>query len=335
MSTLDWIVRRWVPAVALGLAAGAAAGAFRGTVGFAVGVQGMLVIGVLGYAAGRLGRHDPDRFWTFSQRFWLSLTIAVAFGMVQVVVLSAVRAGPHDGALEWLGNVSRGYVTESGASLGQTGRVVRGHVLTLTGGWWIFFSLLDLLLGAFVFLAATVVGLGARRAEEAPSATGSRMAGLLFVAVLAFAGAASGALVVWRRHEARSDVLSQDNLRRNQRLVGEWEIVEGDGLDRIPAPQRRFGVALLGMDAIAAVADDHAFRMSLDPVGRRGERFEGRLDPGPGFAWFPAPATFGSTSGFRVAAVVAPDDRSMHLVVERGAGDKRAFTARRDAGEGK
>jgi hypothetical protein len=331
MSTQDWIVRRWAPAVFLGLAAGAAAGAFRGAVGFAVGIQGMLVLGVLGYVAGRTGRGDPDRFWTFAQRIWLSLTIALVVGIVQVGVLSAVKAGPHDGALEWLGNVTNGYVTESGASLGQTGRVLRGHVLTLTGGWWVFFTALDLLLGAFVFLATTVAGLGAPRAEEGP-ATGSRASGALFVAALAFAGAASGALVLWRQHETKSDVLSLDNLRRNQRLVGAWEIVEGDGLDRIPAPQRRFAVKLLGMDSIAAVAEDHAFLISLDPVGRKGEEFEGRLDPGPGFAWFPVPPTLGLPAGFQVRVLVAADDRSMDLVVERRTADKRAFTARHAAG---
>ncbi len=333
MSTLDWIARRWAAAVGLGLVAGGAAGAFRGTVGFVVGIQGMLVLGVLGYVVGRTGRGDPDRFWTLSQRIWLSLTIALVVGVVQVAVLSAVRAGPHDSALEWLGNVTNGYVAESGASLSQAGRVVRGHVLTMTGGWWVFFTVLDLLLGAFVFLATTVAGLGAPRAEEGPSATGSRAAGLLFVAALAFAGTASGALVLWRQRESRSDVLSLDNLRRNQRLVGAWEIVEGDGLDRIPAPQRRFAVKLLGMDAIAVVADDHAFLISLDPVGRKGEGFEGRLDPGPGFAWFPVPPTLGLSAGFRVRVVVAADDRSMDLVVERRTGDKRAFTARRAAGD--
>jgi hypothetical protein len=329
MSTQDWTLRRWAPAVVLGVAAGAAAGAFRGAVGFAVGIQGMLVLGVLGYVTGRMGRGDPDDLWTFSQRIWLSLTIALVFGIVQVGVLSAVKAGPHDGALEWLSNVTNGYVTESGASLGQTGRVLRGHVLTLTGGWWVFFTALDLLLGAFVFLATTVAGLGAPRVEEKPPAAGSRAAGLLFIAVLAFVGTASGAFVLWRQRETRSDVLSLDNLHRNQRLVGAWEIVEGDGLERIPASQRRFAVKLLGMDSIAAVAEDRAFLISLDPVGRRGEGFEGRLDPGPGFAWFPVPPAFGVSSGFGVRAVVATDDRSMELVVERRTGDKRAFTARR------
>jgi hypothetical protein len=332
-STASWIVRRWMPVVALGLAAGAVAGAFRGAVGFLVGIQGMLLLGVLGYVAGRMGRSDPERFWTFAQRIWLSLTIALVVGVVEVVVLSVVRAGPHDEALEWLGQVTNGYVSESGASLGQTGRVVRGHVLRLTGGWWVFFTALDLVLGAFVFLAMTVVGLRAPRTEEAPRAAGSRAAALLFVAVLAFASVASGALVLWQRHESRSDVLSMDNFRRNQRLVGSWVIASGDGLRDIPAPQRRFSVKLLGMDSIAALADDQAFLISLDPVGRRGERFEGRLDPGPEFAWFPLPPTSGFSAGFRVAVVVAADAQSMDLVVERRTGDKRAFTARRAADE--
>ncbi len=331
MSTPDWIARRWAPILLLGLVAGAAAGALRGSFGFAVGIQGMLVLGLLGYVSGRIGRTDPDRLWSFSQRLWLALTVAVVFGVAQVVVLSAVRAGPHDGALEWLGDVTNGYMAESGASLGQTGRVVRGHVLTLTGGWWVFFTVLDLLLGAFVFLATSVVGLGAPRETKAKAAPASRAAGLLFVAVLAFGGLASGALVAWQRHESKSDVLSMDNLRRNRRLVGAWELVEGDGLSRVPEPQRRFTVALVGMDSIAAVSDDRAFVVGLDPVGRKGDRFSGRLDPGPGFAWFAVPATPAYPSGFEVRVVVAADGLSMDLVVERRIGDKRAFTARRVA----
>jgi hypothetical protein len=97
----------------------------------------------------------------------------------------------------------------------------------------------------------------------------------------------------------------------------------------MPAPQRRFAVKLLGMDSIAAVGDDRVFLVRLDPVGRKGERFQGFLAPGAGFAWFPAPPVFGGPLGFPVEVRVATDDRSMELVVERGIGDKRAFTARR------
>lgn len=329
MSERDWVVRRWGPAVLLGLVAGAAAGALRGTVGFAVGIQGMAALGVLGYAVGRLGRGDPERFWTFPQRVWLALAAALVFGVAEVGVLSAVHAGPHDGALEWLGHVTDGYVTEPGFGLGQTGPVLRGRVLRLSGGWWVFFTALDLLLGAFVFVATTVPGLGPPPEGERPEAAGSRAAGILFAAALAAVGASSAGLALWREHEARSDVLSLDNLHRNQRLVGSWEIVSGDGFDRIPKAQRWFAVKLLGMDSIAAVGDDRAFLVRLDPVGRKGERFRGHLAPGAGFAWFPVPPTLGLSLGFPVEARVAADDRSMELVVERRVGDKRAFTARR------
>jgi hypothetical protein len=88
-------------------------------------------------------------------------------------------------------------------------------------------------------------------------------------------------------------------------------------------------VKLLGMDSIAAVGDDRAFLVRLDPVGRKGERFQGLLTPGAGFAWFPAPPAFGGSLGFPVEVRVAADDRSMELVVQRRIGDKRAFTARR------
>jgi hypothetical protein len=375
MSIPRWILVRWVPCMVLAAAAGAVAGVFRAGVGFVVGIQGMLVMGILGYVVGRLGRGDPDRHWLFPQRIWLSLTVAVVFGVVHVLVLSLLRAGPYDGPVEWLGEVVGGRVSEAGAGVGATGHVLHGYSLNLTGPAWVLFTLLDLLLGAFLFLATCIAGLspsaggdeveepddaacpacGRRRLEgarfcegcgrelpapvaapaPAPAAEptrGSRAAGLLLVAVLAFVGAAVAGVAAWHQRTTASDVLSLDNLHRNQRLVGRWEIAAGDGLAAIPAEQRRFAVKLLGMDDIAAISEvENAFLISLRPVGRRGETFEGRLEPGESFAWFKLPASFGLPVRLEVQAQVAADASSMRLVVERKTGDKRAFTARRVA----
>ncbi len=378
MTTARWVVLRWLPCMALAVALGVAAGGFRAAVGFLVGLQGMLVMGVLGWFVGRAGRGDPDRYWSFRQRIWLSLTVATVLGVAQVVVLSLIRGGPYDGPVEWLGNVVDGRLSEAGASVGGTGQVYRGYRLVLTGPAWVFFTLLDLLLGAFLFLATTVAGLGPSAAADgdaeaegddraphpcpacgrggdegdracpgcgldlaahrsalspAPSPRrGSRSAGFLLLATLAVLGVAAAAAVTWHRLATASDVLSLDNLHRNQRLVGRWQIVAGDGLESIPAEQRRFRVEILGMDDLVAVSEaERAFLIRLGPVGRRGEAFSGRLEPGPSFAWFSVPSTFGLSFGLEVEARVAADDASMRLVVERRVGEKRAFTARRVA----
>jgi len=332
MATSGYVLRRWTPTMLLALGAGALTGASRGSFGFAIGVQGMLVLGVLGYAAGRLGRGDPERDWTFSQRVGLALAAALLFGCAEVVALSALNAGPYDGPLEWLGDVIHGYTRESARAV--THATGRGRGLALTGAWWVFFTLLDVLLGAFVFLAATVAGLAPAgdggSDDAAGEQRGSSTALRLFAAVVAVLALAVG--VAWIRHaEGReTQVLSLDNLRRNQRLLGDWQLLEADRPGRIPDAQRRFELKLLGMDDVAAVPmEAGAFMLVLHPVGRTAARFEGRLEPGPGFAWFEAPPLGAGPLGYDVEATVA--DATLRLVVRRGIGDKRGFVARRRA----
>jgi hypothetical protein len=364
LSTAGWMVKRWLPAMVLAVVFGAAVGVFRGVVAFVPGIQGMLALGVLGYAVGRLGRGDPERFWSFGQRIWIALGCALVLGVVQVLVVSVLKAGPYDSAFEWLGNVVDGQLVEGGAGLSRSGPAARGHALRLSGGSWVFFTLLDVLLGAFVFVATTIGGLGARRAaeevagpalcpgcgrpvaaegrycagcgrelppsESAPADRGSRAALALFVVLLAFCGLSVGAFWLWDRQANQTEVLSLDNLHRNQRLIGGWELSGGDGLDAIPAGQRRLAAKLLGMDEIALVPEDeHAFLISLRPLGRARTRFEGRLDPGRGFAWFRLPSTFGFPLMLSVEAQASADDRTLRLVIERQTGDKRVFSLRR------
>ncbi len=162
-----WIGRRFLPALAFCALAGAALGIFRGKVSFLAGVGGMIAGGAAGYAAGRLGRGDPDRLWTFGQRIWFALSGALVYGTAQLLTAAALRAGPGDSLFYWIGEMLGGFEREAFFSLGQTGgAILHTYRGTLTGGWWLFFNLLDGLLFAFLFLVSCGMGYFPSEPEE-------------------------------------------------------------------------------------------------------------------------------------------------------------------------
>jgi len=331
-----WVLRSFVPANAVAALVGAAAGVFRAEVAFVPGVQGMLLLGVLGYCAGRLGRGDPERFWTFGQRVCLALAAAASFGAGEIAGLSEVLAGPYDGTLDWLWSLLRGTAVETAAAIGTIGRVPRGRVLALHGVWWVGFTALDLLLGAFVFVATTVPGVGPRRqgppaegdAGHGPSSAPSRAGLAALAGLLVGLLAAAGSVVLAGRASRERDVLSLDNLQRNRRLVGEWQVAADGGQATVPPGQDVLTVAVAGMDDVVAIGAGRACLIRLWPL-RRARRFEGRLEPGAGFAWFRLPPSFDRTGSLRVAGEVSDDGHTLRFVVERGPGDQLPFVARR------
>lgn len=160
MSGARWTVFRFVPVVVLCAVCGAVLGIFRADVCALPGLAGMLAGGIAGYGAGRLGRGDPLRLWAFGQRLWLAFAGALVYGWVQLLVAGAVHATPADSPFYWIFEIADGLLREPFFSMGQTGGVVlRAYSGTLTGGWWIFFNLLDAALFAFLFLVSTGVGL--------------------------------------------------------------------------------------------------------------------------------------------------------------------------------
>lgn len=160
MSGAKWTVSRFVPVMVLCAVCGAVLGIFRADACALPGLAGMLAGGVAGYGAGRLGRGDPLRFWAFGQRLWLAFAGALIYGWVQLLVAGAVHATPVDSPFYWISEVADGFLREPFFSMGQTGGVVlRAYSGTLTGGWWIFFNLLDAVLFAFLFLVSTGAGL--------------------------------------------------------------------------------------------------------------------------------------------------------------------------------
>lgn len=160
VSGLRWMGLRYMPIMAICAVCGAVLGIFRADACALPGLAGMLAGGVAGYGAGRLGRGDPLRFWTFGQRLWLALAAALVYGGVQLLAAGAVHATPADSPFYWIAEVAGGFLQEPFFSAGQTGGVVfRVYGGTLTGGWWIFFNLLDAELFVFLFLVSTGVGL--------------------------------------------------------------------------------------------------------------------------------------------------------------------------------
>jgi hypothetical protein len=160
MSEVRWTVFRFMPAMVFCALCGAVLGIFRASACALPGLAGMLAGGIAGYGAGRLGRGDPLRFWGFGQRLWLAFAGALIYGWVQLLVAGAVHATPADSLFYWIFEVAEGLLREPFFSVGQTGGVaLRAYSGKLTGGWWIFFNLLDAALFAFLFLVSAGAGL--------------------------------------------------------------------------------------------------------------------------------------------------------------------------------
>jgi hypothetical protein len=155
-----WLFRIGLPLVLLAAAVGAAAGAARWAVGFIPGMQGMLTGGVLGWLAGRRARREDVRIWGGGQRFWLWLNLTLTCALAGLAVLSVLRTPPLAGPLEWLGDVTGGYARE--AFFGA--RAIDPVHGTLSGGWWIGFNVLDIVL--FFFLGILVLGATVQRRLE-------------------------------------------------------------------------------------------------------------------------------------------------------------------------
>jgi hypothetical protein len=252
-------------------AAGVLLGILRGWLGFSMfGIQALLAGGLLGYGAGRPGRRDPGRFWTFSQRIWLALSTAVVFIVAHLIAASAAHAGPIDAPLYWLGEVADGSLREPFLSV-KRGGSASGVV---TGGWWIAFTILDVALLAFTHIAGSVMALSGGAAlepdETAPVGT-ARNACLAVVALVAV-GATAYAAAPWQE---RPDPYSTANIARISRLSGAWRIADGQGVFADSEGERQFTLKVAGFNALTGTsAEPGLYELSLD---NEGEDFRGRL----------------------------------------------------------
>jgi len=351
LGTGGWILRRWLPTLALALAAGAAAALLRLEVCFAPGVTGMLFLGYAGYRAGRLGKDDPPELQTFGQRGATAVAMSLLYGFAMIVGLSAARSAPWGDPFDWAADLADGRGGEAFFGLGT----YRAHLGVLKGGWWIFFNLLDLALGGVLCLLGIGIGLGSRApatricpscrapaagdaafcsgcgaslatAAEAGSPVAGSRAALLGLFALLLGGGLLGAL--WNHLQTASDkvaVLSTANLERCKPLLGLWEIRPGE------ANPELFRFRQLTMDEAAARPETGAsFLLRLGP--RAGGGFIGQLETGSGFRWFAVMDLFGIRLGTPVRAALSEDGKTPRIVCKLDPGRYRVFEARRPAG---
>ena len=261
-SGTSWLLRRWLPSVLLGALTGAFFGwvRFRGSAW--MGLAGMLAGAAAGYASGRLGKGDGGTFWGFGQRATLALGAALAYGAAQLLTAGSLHATPADTLLTWVGEVADGGLRERFFSMGQTGGTVlhlyRG---TLTGGWWILFVLLDLVLFGFLFLVSCSMGLS-RKELAAPGPSRCALGASLALGLLLAAGSAGAWHFLEGPYPSR---FSPEEWRELEPYAGTYRLVERDGqaLPREKQPLLRFRVA--AFDSL----EGRMGRNTLDATRRR------------------------------------------------------------------
>jgi hypothetical protein len=265
MTDGQWTRRRFIPVVL-------AAGALGVLLGFArealdmsvVGIQGMAVGGALGYLAARLGKTDPDLFWTFGQRLWFGLAVTLSFAASNVVATSLAHAGPIDTPLYWLTEVVNGLQREPFLSITRTGAATGA----LEGGWWIAFATLDAALLMFLFTAISVIGSGGGAdapAGFAASPSTSARSGALGVVVLLVLCAV---LYAYPPGQRTVNPYSIQNLKKLQGLAGEWRLEDGAGVFANTDEELRFTLKVAGFNMLSGnSAGPGRYRLSLDDTG--------------------------------------------------------------------
>ena len=112
MRPWEWLLRRFCPILALSAAVGIVVGILRGGMPFIPGIQGMAVGLAIGWAAGWLGRNDPPKYLSIGQRFFFGIASACVFTAATLLTMGVTQAAPFEGPIEWLGEVSSGFIRE-------------------------------------------------------------------------------------------------------------------------------------------------------------------------------------------------------------------------------
>ena len=270
MRPWEWLVRRFCPILALSAAVGIVVGILRGGMPFFPGVQGMAVGLAVGWAAGRLGRNDPPKYLSIGQRFFFGIAAACVFTSATLLTMGFMQAAPFEGPIEWLGEVSSGFIREPFYGVGN----FRDYSGTLTGGWWRGFTFLDAGLFVFLFLVGAIAGIprgsvpakadGPEAPEEDDVDDGdddsdadprekTRVALGGLVAALLLLGA--GFAVLNAYEDAGSHVsLSPDTLKIIRPLVGRWILKEPAGVVRGTDEDRMFDLKLGGFDSLRGIS---------------------------------------------------------------------------------
>lgn len=240
-------MKRLVILIAFTLLLGWMLGALRAEGRFVMGLQGALTGALLGWAAGRLGRSEPEQSWTFAFRCALVVGLGLLFTAAVLGFTSRGHAQAGDGPLTWLGAMLSDEGREAFFGLGR----FQVQVGRMGGVAWSLFTLLDL---AF-FLGAGLIALGVARGRGDGPRGGTAARGRPVVALLLPVAAASALLLV----------LWQPDFRAAPSYEGEWKIQSScGGLGRAPVRLRTEGT-----EGLRGASPDGSLRWSLR-AGRNG-----------------------------------------------------------------
>ncbi|MCP4897238.1 MAG: hypothetical protein GY906_09740 [bacterium] len=287
-SSSYWFFRRLIPCMLLVLLGAVIAGLVRGYVLFVPGIMGMVVGGVVGWVSGRLGRGDPEHMWSFANRGWLSIGAGLFYAVCAALVVSVVNIGSMSLPLDWLAEVMAGY--EGEVFVGFSTNSYQSTGGDISGGWWIFFAIVDWLLFAFLFLVATMVGWGGNETsqdslEQKPSPIRPErlrmplpMVSFVFFALMSLAAVIG--LAMWPYSGvAPFGAASDSNLVSE--LHGDWIFgPEAEFLGSSETERRFTLMPGLGSELAGFSEIPTQFMLSLEL--RRGGVFEGRLSLGVG-----------------------------------------------------
>lgn len=278
-------MKRLLVLVALTLLLGWMLGALRAEGRFVMGLQGALAGALLGWAAGRLGRTEPENAWRFTFRCALVLGLGLLFTAAVLGFTSRGHAQAGDGPLTWLGAMLADEGREAFFGLGR----FRVQVGRMGGIAWGLFTLLDL---AF-FLGAGLIALGVARGRGTSSREGGAGRGRTWRAfLLPMSAAAVLLLTLW-----------QPDQRKAPSYAGIWRAPGACGWLGA-APLR---LAAEGSGGLRGASGDHSLQVVLrvDPGGLRGLAYRART---------------GQVGVLPLRGRLSRDGRNLHLVL--GTGDQ-------------
>lgn len=286
-------MKRLLPLIALALLLAWTLGALRAEGRFVMGVQGAFAGALLGWAAGRLGRSEPEHAWSFTFRCALVLGLGLLFTAAVLGFTSRGHAQAGDAPLTWLGAMLADEGREAFFGLGR----FRVQVGRMGGVAWGLFTLLDLIF----FLGAGLIALGVARGKgPGPREGGFRRVRTWMAFLLPVLAAAVLLFTLW-----------QPERRWAPGYAGNWRSQEACGW-LSTAPVR---LVAEGSGYLRGASEDGTLRWSLR-AGRNGVgglvyRVQG-----------------GRVTALPVRGRLSPEGDRLHLVLGTGDHARRCTLAR-------
>ncbi len=159
-------VRRHLFFALLSAGVGIVAGGLRAVTGFIPGMHGMFFGSLLAWLAGQRARGDHPARWSSKQSFRVWMNLFITCALSTLLMVSWLYRSPKDGPLDWLSDVIHGI--ESEPFFGA--RPVDPVEGALSGGGWIAFNALDLLL----FFGVGFIVLGIAVDNNLPAVRGKK-----------------------------------------------------------------------------------------------------------------------------------------------------------------